>query len=90
MQHTSPADLKSFGLIPEIIGRIPIISVLNPWIQVALKKILLEPKNALIKQYTKLFELEGIELKIADNVIDYIVEKAIEFKLGARGLLVYL
>lgn len=86
LEYTSPADLKNYGLIPEIIGRIPIISALNPLDASALKRILLEPKNALVKQYTKLFEMEGVELKIADTVIDYIVDKAIEHKLGARGL----
>lgn len=86
LDYTSPADLKTFGLIPEIIGRIPIISALNPLDGVTLKRILLEPKNALIKQYTKLFEMEGVELSISDNVIDYIVDKALEHKLGARGL----
>ncbi|MBR9859707.1 ATP-dependent Clp protease ATP-binding subunit ClpX [bacterium] len=86
LQHASPADLKSFGLIPEIIGRIPIITALNPLDAETLKRILIEPKNALIKQYEKLFELEGIKLTITDKVVDYIVEKAIEFKLGARGL----
>ena len=86
LQYSSPSDLKSFGLIPEIIGRIPIISALNPLDKETLKRILLEPKNALIKQYQKLFEMEGIRLSISDSVIDYIVEKAIEFKLGARGL----
>lgn len=86
LDYTSPADLKNFGLIPEIIGRIPIISALNPLDAATLKRILLEPKNALVKQYTKLFEMEGIELKIADTVVDYIVDKAVEHKLGARGL----
>ncbi|MFY0643419.1 MAG: ATP-dependent Clp protease ATP-binding subunit ClpX [Bacteroidia bacterium] len=86
LQYSSPSDLKSYGLIPEIIGRIPIISALNPLDKETLKRILLEPKNALIKQYQKLFEMEGIKLSISDSVIDYIVDKAIEFKLGARGL----
>ncbi len=86
LEYTSPADLKSYGLIPEIIGRIPVISALNPLDKEALKKILLEPKNALIKQYVKLFEMEGVKLKISDSVIDYIVDKALEYKLGARGL----
>lgn len=86
LEYTSPADLKGYGLIPEIIGRVPVISALNPLDSEALKRILLEPKNALIKQYKKLFEMEGIELNISESVIDYIVDKAIEFKLGARGL----
>ena len=86
LEYTSPADLKSFGLIPEIIGRVPVISALDPLDHHCLKRILLEPKNALIKQYEKLFEMEGIKLSIAPSVIDYIVDKAVEFKLGARGL----
>lgn len=86
LEFTTPADLKHFGLIPEIIGRIPIITALKPLDAKALKSILLEPKNALIRQYTTLFEMEGVELHIADPVIDYIVSKAVEFKLGARGL----
>ncbi len=86
LEYTSPADLKSFGLIPEIIGRIPILTALDPLDKSTLKRILLEPKNALIKQYEKLFAMEGIKLSIADSVVDYIVDKAIEYKLGARGL----
>ena len=81
-----PADLKQFGLIPEIIGRIPIISALKPLDAETLKAILLEPKSALIRQYKALFKMEGITLTISDKVIDYIVAKAVEFKLGARGL----
>lgn len=86
LQYAIPSDVKQFGLIPEIIGRIPILTALQPLDAATLKAILLKPKNALIRQYIALFELEGIDLIIADEVIDYIVEKAIEFKLGARGL----
>lgn len=86
LQYVSPADLKTYGLIPEIIGRIPVHCHLNPLDKEALKNILTKPKNALIKQYTKLFELENINLIIDEEVIDLIVEKAFEYKLGARGL----
>jgi ATP-dependent Clp protease ATP-binding subunit ClpX len=86
LQYAIPADIKQFGLIPEIIGRIPILTALKPLDAETLKAILLQPKNALIRQYIALFEMEGIKLTIADSVIDYIVEKALEFKLGARGL----
>ncbi len=86
LQFVSAQDLKSFGLIPELIGRLPVLSYLNPLDKEALKKILSEPKNALVKQYQKLFEMEGIELEFKDGALDFIVEKAAEFKLGARGL----
>jgi ATP-dependent Clp protease ATP-binding subunit ClpX len=86
LQYAIPADVKQFGLIPEIIGRVPILTTLKPLDAEALKSILLEPKNALIRQYEALFAMEGIKLSISDDVIDYIVQKAIEFKLGARGL----
>jgi ATP-dependent Clp protease ATP-binding subunit ClpX len=86
LQFVSAQDLKSFGLIPELIGRLPVVSYLNPLDTVALKKILVEPKNALVKQYKKLFEMEGIELEFKDGALDFIVEKAMSFKLGARGL----
>lgn len=86
LEYAIPSDVKQFGLIPEIIGRIPILTALKPLDADTLKAILLKPKNALIRQYIQLFEMEGIKLTISDNVIDYIVEKAIEFKLGARGL----
>ena len=86
LEYAIPSDVKQFGLIPEIIGRIPILTALKPLDADTLKAILLEPKNALIRQYIQLFEMEGIKLTISDSVIDYIVEKAIEFKLGARGL----
>lgn len=86
IQYISPQDLKSFGLIPEIIGRLPILTYLNPLDRDALRNILTEPKNSIIKQYIKLFEMDGIELSFADEVLDFIVDKSIEFKLGARGL----
>jgi ATP-dependent Clp protease ATP-binding subunit ClpX len=86
LQYVSPADLRTFGLIPEIIGRLPVLCHLNPLDKEALRNIMTQPKNALIKQYIKLFEMEGIELTIDDEVIDLIVDKAFEFKLGARGL----
>ena len=86
LKYISPVDLKSFGLIPELIGRMPVVSYLNPLNSEALKRILVEPKNALIKQYQKLFEIEGIILTFDRKVIDIIVNKAIEFNLGARGL----
>lgn len=86
LQYISPADLRTYGLIPEIIGRMPVLCHLNPLDKEALHNILTQPKNALIKQYVKLFEIEGIELTIDDAVIELIVEKAFEFKLGARGL----
>lgn len=86
LQFVSAQDLKSFGLIPELIGRLPIVSYLNPLDATALKKILVEPKNALVKQYKKLFEMEGIELEFKEGALDFIVEKAMSFKLGARGL----
>ena len=86
MQYISPQDLKSFGLIPEIIGRMPVLTYLNPLSREALLSILTEPKNAIVKQYMKLFEMDGVELTFAPEVYGYIVDKAIEFKLGARGL----
>lgn len=86
LQFISAQDLKSFGLIPELIGRLPVLSYLNPLDKEALKKILTEPKNALMKQYKKLFEMESIELEFKEGALDFIVEKAAEFKLGARGL----
>lgn len=86
LQFVTAQDLKSFGLIPELIGRLPVVSYLNPLDVEALRKILTEPKNALIKQYRKLFDMESIELEFKDGAIDFIVEKAMEFKLGARGL----
>jgi len=86
LQYIAPQDLKSFGLIPEIIGRLPILTHLNPLDSKTLRLILTEPKNSIVKQYTKLFAMDQVELKFDDEVLDYIVEKAIEFKLGARGL----
>jgi ATP-dependent Clp protease ATP-binding subunit ClpX len=86
LQFVSAQDLKSFGLIPELIGRLPVVSYLNPLDKDALKKILTEPKNAIMKQYKKLFEMEDIELEFKEGALDFIVEKAAEFKLGARGL----
>jgi ATP-dependent Clp protease ATP-binding subunit ClpX len=86
LQYIAPQDLKSFGLIPEIIGRLPILTYLEPLDRTALKRILTEPKNSIIKQYDKLFKMDQIELIFEDEVYDYIVDKAIEFKLGARGL----
>jgi ATP-dependent Clp protease ATP-binding subunit ClpX len=86
LQFVSAQDLKSFGLIPELIGRLPVVSFLNPLDHAALRKILTEPKNALVKQYKKLFEMEEIEVEFKEGALDFIVEKAVEFKLGARGL----
>jgi len=86
LQYISPQDLKGFGLIPELIGRLPVLTHLKPLDKEALRQILTEPKNSLTKQYVKLFEMDGITLSIDDEVLDYIVEKAIDFKLGARGL----
>lgn len=86
MQYISSQDLKSFGMIPEIVGRLPIVTYLEPLDRDALRKILTEPKNSLVKQYEQLFEMDGIELKFQPEVLDYIVDKAVEFKLGARGL----
>ena len=86
LQYLSPADLKKFGLIPEIVGRLPVITHLNPLDKDALKRILTEPKNALVKQFQKLFAMDKIKLVINDDVLDFVVDKAIEFKVGARGL----
>lgn len=86
LQYITSQDLKSFGLIPELVGRVPVLTYLQPLSQDAIRKILTEPKNALIKQYKKLFKLEGITLKFEADVLDYIVEKAMTTKLGARGL----
>lgn len=86
LKYINPTDIKTFGLIPELIGRFPVLTYLEPLDADALKRILTEPKNALVKQYVRLFELDGIELKFDKEVLDFIVEKAIEFKLGARGL----
>ena len=86
IQYILPQDLKSFGLIPELIGRMPVLSFLNPLDATALRKILTEPKNSIIKQYKKLFLMDGVDFSIENKVLDLIVEKAIEYKLGARGL----
>lgn len=86
LKYVLPQDLKSFGLIPEIIGRLPVLTHLNPLDRTALKSILTEPKNSLVKQYTKLFEMDGIKLTFAEEALDFIVDKAVEYKLGARGL----
>lgn len=86
LKYISPQDLKSFGLIPEIIGRLPILTYLNPLDKATLRNILTEPKNSIIKQYKKIFEMDGVTLTFDDDVYDYIVDKAIEYKLGARGL----
>ena len=86
MQYIAPQDLKSFGLIPEIIGRLPVLTYLNPLDRTALRAILTEPKNSIIKQYVKLFEMDNIKLTFEEEVFDYIVDKAVEYKLGARGL----
>lgn len=86
MQYISPQDLKSFGLIPEVIGRLPVLTYLNPLDKVALKNILLEPKNSILKQYEKLFKMDDVKLTFAPETLDFIVDKAMEYKLGARGL----
>jgi len=86
LQYVNAQDLKAFGLIPELLGRLPVVTYLSPLDAVTLRAILTEPKNSLIKQYKKLFELEGIELSIENEVMDFMVTKAVEYKLGARGL----
>ena len=86
MKYILPQDLKSFGLIPEIIGRLPVLTYLNPLDREALRKILVEPKNSIVKQYMKLFEMDGIKLSFTEDSLDYMVDKAVEYKLGARGL----
>ena len=86
MQYIAPQDLKSFGLIPEIIGRLPVLTYLNPLDRTALRSILTEPKNSIIKQYVKLFEMDNVKLTFEEEVFEYIVDKAVEYKLGARGL----
>lgn len=86
LQYIAPQDLKSYGLIPELVGRLPVITYLNPLDREALRKILTDPKNSLVKQYVKMFKLDGVDLEIDAEVLEFIVDKAIEFKLGARGL----
>ena len=89
LQYVNPQDLE-FGLIPELIGRLPVLTHLDPLDAETLRAILFEPKNALIKQYKQLFQIEGIRLEIDDEVLDFIVDKAMEFKLGARGFAIHL
>ena len=86
MKYIMPQDLKSFGLIPELVGRLPVLTYMQPLTAEALRKILTEPKNAIVKQYEQLFAMDGVDFKFSDEVLDYIVEKADEYKLGARGL----
>jgi len=86
LQYLAPQDLRSFGLIPEIIGRLPVITHLDPLDKETLRRILVEPKNSIIKQYCKLFAMDGVNLEFEQEALDYIVDKAVEFKLGARGL----
>ena len=86
MKYVSPQDLKSFGLIPEIIGRLPVLTYLNPLDRKALERILTEPKNSIIKQYKKMFEMDGVELTFSEDALNLMVDKAVEYKLGARGL----
>ena len=86
LQYVAPQDLKSFGLIPEIIGRLPVLVHLDPLDRDALLKVLTEPKNAIIRQYKKLFKMDGVELTFDADALEFIVDKAIEYKLGARGL----
>ncbi len=86
LQYVNAQDLRTFGLIPELLGRLPVVTYLNPLDEESLKRILTEPKNALVKQYTRLFEYEGIKLTVEDGALDYMVQKAIQYKLGGRGL----
>ena len=86
MQYIQPQDLKSYGLIPEIIGRLPVLTYLNPLDREALRRILVEPKNSIVKQYEKLFAMDGIKLAFPEDTLDYLVDQAVEYKLGARGL----
>lgn len=86
MRYILPQDLKSFGLIPEIIGRLPVLTYLNPLDREALRRILVEPKNSIVRQYQKLFQMDGINLTFTDDALECIVDKAVEYKLGARGL----
>lgn len=86
LQYVAPQDLKSFGLIPELVGRLPVVTYLSPLSREVLIRILTEPKNSIVKQFTKLFEMDGIKLSFKPDTFEYIVDKAIEFKLGARGL----
>jgi ATP-dependent Clp protease ATP-binding subunit ClpX len=86
MQYIMPQDVKTFGLIPELVGRLPVLTYMEPLSKEALRSILTEPKNAIVKQYERLFEMDGVALKFEEAVLDYIVDKAVEYKLGARGL----
>jgi ATP-dependent Clp protease ATP-binding subunit ClpX len=86
MKYVLPQDLKSFGLIPEIIGRLPVLTYLNPLDRDALRRILVEPKNSIVKQYEKLFQMDGVKLTFTEEALSLIVDKAVEYKLGARGL----
>ena len=86
LRYTNPNDVRTYGLIPEIIGRLPVLSFLNPLSKDALRDIMTVPNNALIKQYQKLFEMDGINFSITPSAVDYIVDKAMEYNLGARGL----
>lgn len=86
LQFVNPTDLRAFGLIPELLGRLPVVTHLDPLDRETLRRIITEPKNSLVKQYTKLFEMEGIKLTVEDEALDFMVDKALEFKLGARGL----
>jgi ATP-dependent Clp protease ATP-binding subunit ClpX len=86
LQFVNAQDLKTFGLIPELLGRLPVVTHLEPLDPVTLRSILTEPKNSLVRQFTKLFELEGIKLVLEEDVLNFIVDKAMEYKLGARGL----
>jgi ATP-dependent Clp protease ATP-binding subunit ClpX len=86
MKYVLPQDLKSFGLIPELIGRLPVLTYLNPLDRDALTRILIEPKNSIVRQYEKLFQMDGITLTFSDDALKLIVDKAVEYKLGARGL----
>ena len=86
LQYITPGDLKSYGLIPEIVGRLPIVTFLNPLDEDALRRILTEPKNALVKQYAKLFEMDNIQLDFAKSAVEFVVERALVSKIGARGL----
>jgi len=86
MKYIVPQDLKSFGLIPELIGRVPVLTYLNPLDREALRRILVEPKNSIVKQFIKLFAMDHIALSFSEEALDYVVDKAVEYKLGARGL----
>jgi ATP-dependent Clp protease ATP-binding subunit ClpX len=86
LQYVNAQDLRTFGLIPELLGRLPVVTYLNPLDEASLKRILTEPKNALVKQYARLFEFEGIKLTVEDTALDYMVKKAVQYKLGGRGL----